>query len=70
MAKQIITLAFSFLAICGDAFAQCSMCRATLENSADRAAAASGMNLAVLILLVPPVALFIGIFGLIYRSRN
>jgi hypothetical protein len=46
------------------------MCRATLENSAEASAAASSMNLAVLILLVPPVALFIGIFGLIYRSRN
>lgn len=48
-----------------DAFAQCAMCRA--------AAAASGndtnWNLAVLVLLVPPVLIFCAIFVVAYRLR-
>ena len=52
------------------ALAQCAMCKQTLENSENAAVAARGMNAAILILFLPPVMMFIGIFGLIYRSRN
>jgi hypothetical protein len=51
-------------------FAQCAMCKQTLENSENAATAARGMNLAILILFLPPVMMFLGIFGLIYRFRN
>ncbi|MEW6129086.1 MAG: hypothetical protein AB1757_18755 [Acidobacteriota bacterium] len=51
-------------------FAQCAMCRQTLENAAGAKQAASTMNLAILVLFIPPVAMFVGIFGLIYRYRN
>jgi hypothetical protein len=68
---------FIFLAVCvillftfEPAFAQCAMCKQTLENSETAKAAARGMNSAILILFLPPVMMFIGIFGLIYRSRN
>jgi hypothetical protein len=51
-------------------FAQCAMCKQTLENSDNAATAARGMNLAILVLFLPPVMMFLGIFGLIYRFRN
>jgi hypothetical protein len=68
---------FVFLAVCvmllfafEPAFAQCAMCKQTLENSEQAVTAARGMNAAILILFLPPVMMFVGIFGLIYRSRN
>lgn len=51
-------------------FAQCAMCKQTLENSENAATAARGLNAAILVLFLPPVMMFIGIFGLIYRFRN
>jgi hypothetical protein len=51
-------------------FAQCAMCKQTLENSENAATAARGMNLAILVLFLPPVMMFLCIFGLIYRFRN
>lgn len=63
LAVCVILLAFE------PGFAQCAMCKQTLENS-ENAAAARGTNAAILVLFLPPVLMFIGIFGLIYRSRN
>ena len=51
-------------------FAQCSMCRAAIESSANAAEASKGLNLAALVLLIPPVSIFAGLFGVIYRFRN
>lgn len=51
-------------------FAQCAMCKAAIENSSDAAAASKGLNLAALVLLIPPVSIFAGLFGAIYRYRN
>jgi hypothetical protein len=48
-------------------FAQCAMCKQTLENSEQATTAAKGMNAAILVLFLPPVFMFVGIFGLIYR---
>ena len=50
--------------------AQCAMCRAAIGNSAEAAAAANGMNLAVLVLLIPPVGLFCAFFIIAYRYRK
>jgi hypothetical protein len=58
------------LALAEPAFAQCAMCKAAIENSTDAAAASKGLNLAALVLLVPPVSIFAGLFGVIYRYRN
>jgi hypothetical protein len=52
------------------AFAQCAMCKAAIESSSDAAAASKGLNLAALVLLIPPVSLFAGLFGVFYRYRN
>jgi hypothetical protein len=52
------------------AFAQCAMCKAAIENSADAEEASRGLSLASLVLLIPPVAIFSGLFGLFYHFRN
>jgi hypothetical protein len=52
------------------ALAQCAMCKASIENSTDAAAASKGLSIASLVLLVPPVMIFTGLFALIYRYRN
>ena len=52
-----------------DAEAQCSMCRAALTNSAN-SRLVRGINLGVLVLLVPPVTIFCSIFILLRRYRG
>ena len=58
------------LALAQPAWAQCAMCKAALESSAEGRSSASQLNLGILVLLIPPVAIFSGLFGLIYRYRN
>lgn len=58
------------LAVVDPAFAQCAMCKAAIENSTDSVAASKGLNLAALVLLIPPVSIFAGLFGVFYRYRN
>ena len=50
------------------AFAQCAMCRTALEAAGERAART--MNLAMLVLLVPPVTIFCSAFALVYKYRR
>lgn len=66
----ILILLLILLLAMDTVFAQCAMCRQALENSAEGGQLAQGMNLAILILLVPPVVMFIGLFALAYRYRN
>ena len=65
----VIALAL-IVALSAAAFGQCAMCKAAIENSANAEEAKRGLNLAALVLLLPPVAIFSGLFGLIYRFRN
>ena len=59
----------AFLAMwCEPALAQCAMCKEALANSPEAAASARQFNLGILVLLVPPVTMFAGIFVMIYRS--
>ena len=51
-------------------FAQCAMCKTTIENAANAKQAAQSLNLAILVLFIPPVAMFVGIFTLFYRFRH
>ena len=53
---------------CEPALAQCAMCKEALANSPEAAASARHFNLGILVLLVPPVAMFAGIFVMVYRS--
>ncbi len=67
----IIAVAVGLMLVAADpAFAQCAMCKAAIESSADAAAASKGLNLAALVLLIPPVSIFAGLFGVFYRYRN
>jgi hypothetical protein len=52
-----------------DVEAQCSMCRASLTNSAN-SRLVRGLNLGVLVLLVPPVTIFCSIFIVLRRYRG
>lgn len=66
-----IAVAAGLLLVAADpSFAQCAMCRTAIENSGDAAAASKGLNLAALVLLIPPVSIFAGLFGVFYRYRN
>jgi hypothetical protein len=49
--------------------AQCSMCRAALTSSTD-GRFIKNFNLAVLVLLVPPVSIFCSIFIILRRHRG
>lgn len=53
----------------GDAEAQCSMCRAALTNSTN-SRFIRGLNLGVLVLLIPPVTIFCSLFIVLRRYRN
>lgn len=67
----MIAFAVGVFALAADAaFAQCAMCKAAIESSSNAAAASKGLNLAALVLLIPPVSIFAGLFGVFYRYRN
>ncbi|HSB11044.1 MAG TPA: hypothetical protein VLM38_16265 [Blastocatellia bacterium] len=67
----IVTAALGVVLLSAEpGLAQCAMCKAALEASTDAAAASKGLNLAALVLLIPPVSIFAGLFGLFYRMRN
>ena len=48
--------------------AQCPLCRTAVQQAGDKTART--MNLAILVLLVPPVSIFCTIFALAYRRRK
>jgi hypothetical protein len=50
------------------AAAQCPLCRSALQGSGDQTART--MNLAIVVLLIPPVSIFCTIFAVAYRKRN
>jgi hypothetical protein len=52
------------------ALAQCAMCKESVANSEEGAGLSSRLNIAVLVLLLPAVAMFVGLFGVFYRYRN
>ncbi|HEX2268968.1 MAG TPA: hypothetical protein VHH35_05520 [Pyrinomonadaceae bacterium] len=52
-----------------DVAAQCSMCRASLTSSSN-SRFIRGLNLGVLVLLVPPVTIFCSIFVVLRRYRG
>ena len=59
----------AFVLICSpETLAQCAMCRASVAAGGERAART--MNIAMLVLLVPPVTLFCSAFALVYKYRR
>ena len=60
---------FCFLLLASsEAFAQCAMCRMGVEAGGEKAART--MNLAMLVLLIPPVTIFCAAFALVYKCRR
>lgn len=68
--KSMAGAAAMMVVSCSGALAQCAMCKAAVASSADSASKASGMNLAVLVLLIPPLAMFCAFFVAAYRFRK
>jgi hypothetical protein len=50
--------------------AQCAMCKAAVSGLVDGEALIRRLNFGIFILLVPPVGMFCGAFGLAYKYRN
>ncbi|HEX8149410.1 MAG TPA: hypothetical protein VF591_19660 [Pyrinomonadaceae bacterium] len=50
------------------ALAQCPLCRAGLQQAGDQTART--MNLAIVVLLIPPVSIFCAIFAVVYRKAK
>ncbi len=50
------------------AAAQCPLCRTALQDAGDKTART--MNLAILVLLIPPVSIFCTIFAVAYMKRK
>ena len=67
---SLLVVAIVALLFAEPAWAQCAMCKQTMENSTEAEATAKSLNAAIAVLFFPPVAIFIGIFALIYRYRN
>jgi len=67
LSATAVLLALALLSPEGAA-AQCALCKTALTNGADGGAGiARTMNLAILVLLVPPVAIFCSVFALAVR---
>ena len=63
----VCAAAILLLALFAPAAAQCAMCRASVQNNA---VFVRGLNLGVLVLLTPPIAIFCSIFIVAYRHRR
>ncbi len=60
-----LVFAAAFIFSAGEALAQCALCRTGLKDAGE--ATARTMNLGIIILLIPPVAIFCTIFAVAYR---
>jgi len=63
----VCAAAILILGLSAPAAAQCAMCRASVQNNA---VFVRGLNLGVLVLLTPPLAIFCSIFIVAYRHRR
>lgn len=52
----------------GTALAQCPLCRSAVQNAGDQTART--INLAIVVLLIPPVSIFCAIFAVAYRKAK
>jgi heme/copper-type cytochrome/quinol oxidase subunit 2 len=72
--KAILTFAFALLLCAAAALlpaaaqAQCPLCRSALQQGGDKTART--MNLAIVVLLIPPVSIFCTIFAVAYKRRK
>jgi heme/copper-type cytochrome/quinol oxidase subunit 2 len=64
----LLALAAVAFFVPSEALAQCPLCRAGLMNGGEKTART--MNLAIVVLLIPPVSIFCTIFAVAYRRRK
>jgi len=64
-----VLVAVALLAAVPEGFAQCAMCRASLSGS-NNAFFIRNLNIGILVLLVPPVAMFCSIFVVLKRRQK
>ena len=68
MMTTMLFVVLTFL--CVPASAQCPLCRLAIENSSQAALMSRGLNLAIVVLLIPPVTIFCSIFFLAFKQRK
>ena len=72
VSRARVVLFTSLVAMCAllfsanEALAQCALCRTALKDSGE--ATARTLNLGILVLLIPPVAIFCTIFAVAYKK--
>lgn len=67
---RVATSVVALLVCCSSVLAQCALCRSAVTSSSDGQKLAQTLNLAVIVLLIPPVVIFCAIFVLAYRYRK
>jgi hypothetical protein len=65
-AALALSAAAAAFAWAAEAEAQCALCRTALQDAGE--ATARAMNTGILVLLIPPVAIFCTIFAVAYRK--
>jgi hypothetical protein len=72
--RGLLFRALVLLAVLGllalPALAQCPLCKLAVETSAQGKMMARGLNLGILVLLVPPVTVFCSIFAYAFKHRK
>jgi hypothetical protein len=58
------------LALSSPALSQCAMCKTAVTGSPEAKKLAESLNFAIIVLLVPPVMIFCGIFFAAFRRVN
>ncbi|HXT64259.1 MAG TPA: hypothetical protein VN696_14575 [Pyrinomonadaceae bacterium] len=61
----VASVGICLLMLSGDAAAQCAMCRSGVSQ-----ALAKNLNIAVIVLLAPPVTIFSAIFYIAFKNRK
>ena len=71
---KLLSIASGFVAIVfwqsWSAMAQCALCKNAVTGSPSAAKLSESLNFAIIILLIPPVLIFCGIFAVAYKYRK
>ncbi len=67
--SKVVVFAFAFCLLSFVTNAQCAMCRASLQNEANKAAA-EGVNDGIVYLMAIPYILVAGVFYAVYRLKQ
>lgn len=67
---RLTVLLVALIVWCAPALAQCPLCKLAVEGSSQAAAMGRGLNLGILVLLIPPVTIFCSIFFLAFKHHK